>query len=272
MNSAQSVAAMRAPARAARIPAEESAAEESLYAHASRLLRSRLGAVARRVLDAGIALLQRLRQRTGGAHALDAEDDENRSRLRHAEPGRRRDAAAPADEEEAEAPKPKHRVGAFLIYFSVWLAGGMVGGALAYELLAKLLDRQATHSRRLEAALSKHTKSAVSKQKNLDEAQTKRAEAEKKLEEAKKKQIEAEKKLEAALNDSKAAAEKQKKLDEAVKLLESIRAADRSNTAQRAPPVSSSGEGRARPPKSGDCTLAARNINALKDCVEDFNR
>lgn len=274
MNTAQPDAATRAPARAPRAPAEESVAQESLYAHAKRLVRSRLSAMACGVLDPCIALLRRLRKRTGGAQDADAEAGEDRSRPRNARLGGGRDAAAPSDEAEAEAPKPKRRLLAYLIYFSVLLAGGMGGGALAYELLAKLLDRQATESRRLEAAISKQAKSVASNQKKLEEAQTKRAEAEKKLEEAQAKRIEAEKKLEASLNDSKAAAEKQKKLDEAVKLLESIRGADRSSNVPRSPPVSRSGgtERKLGPPKSGDCTLAAGNINALKDCVENFNR
>lgn len=273
MNTAQP-AATRAPARAPRAPAEESVAEESLQTHAKRLMRSRLSAMACGVLDPGIALLQRLRKLSGGAQDADAEAGEDRSRPRTAKPGGGRDAVAPPDEAEAGAPKPKRRLRAFLIYFSVLLAGSMVGGALAYELLAKLLDRQATESRRLEAAISKQTKSAASNQKKLDEAEPKRVEAEKKLEEAQAKRIEAEIKLEASLNDSKAAAEKQKKLDEAVKLLESIRGADRPSNVPRSPPVSSSGsiERKLRPPKSGNCTLAAGNINALKDCVEDFNR
>lgn len=224
------------------------------------------------VLDPCIALLQLLRKRTGGAQEADAEAGEDRSRPRNARPGGGRDAAAPSD--EVEAPKPKRRLLAHLIYFSVLLAGGMGGGALAYELLAKLLDRQAAESRRLEAAISKQSKSVASNQKKLDEAQTKRAEAEKKFEEAQAKRIEAEKKLEESLKDSKAAAEKQKKLDEVVKLLESIRGADRSSNVPRAPPVGGSGgtERKPGPPKSGDCTLAAGNVNALKDCVANFNR
>jgi len=277
LNTAQPAAATRAPARAPRAQAEESAVEEteSLQAHAGRLVRTRLGAMACGVLDPCIAVLQRLRAGAGGAQDADTNGDEDSPRPRNARLGRGRDAVADAEEgeDEAEAPKPKRRLLAFLIYFSVLLAGGMAGGALAYELLAKLLERQAAESRRVEAAALKQSKSVASNQKKLDEAQAKLAEAEKKLEEAQKKQTEAEKNLEAALNDSKTAAEKQKKFDEAVKLLDSIRGADSSGNAQRSPAISrNSAESKQRPLKSGDCTLAAGGIDALKDCVKDFNR
>lgn len=229
--------------------------------------------MARGVLDSGIALLQRLRGHTGGAQDADAEAGEDRSRPRSARQVGR-DAAAPSDEAQAEVPKPKRRLPGYLIYFCVLLAGGMGGGALAYELLAKALDRQGTESRRLEAAISKQSKSVASNQKKLDEAQAKRAEAEKKFEEAQAKRVEAEKRLEASLNDSTAAAEKQKKLDEAVKLLESIRAADRAGNVPRSPPAGSSAGAERKPgaPKSADCNLRAGDVNALKDCVANFNR
>jgi hypothetical protein len=271
LNTAEPAAATRAPARASHAPAEESVAEESLHAHAQRLVQCRLRAMACGVLDPCITLLQRLRKLTGGAQNSDAETGEDRPRPRNAELGGRRDAVAPPDELDAGAPKPRRRLRAFLTYFSVLLAGSMVGGALAYDLLAKLLDRQATDSRRVEAALSKQSKSIASSQKKFDEAEAKRTEAVNKFEEANKKQMEAEKKLEAALADSKAAAEKQKKLDEAVKLLEQIRGAERSGTAQRSPPVSSA-ERTGRPAKTGDCSLGTGNVGALNDCLQEFNR
>lgn len=226
------------------------------------------------VLDPCIALLHGLRQRAGGAQDADAQTGGGGSRSRNARPGGARDAAAPSDEAEGEAPKPKRRLLAYLIYFSVLLAGCMAGGALAYELLAQLLERQATESRRVEAAMSKQSKSVASNQKKLDEAQAKRAEAEKKLAEAQAKRIEVEKKLEESLKDSKAAAEKQKKLDEAVKLLESIRGAERSGNVPRPPPVGSSGgaERKPGPLKSSDCALVGGDVKALKDCVASFNR
>jgi hypothetical protein len=269
LNTAQPAAAKHAPPRQ-REETEEAAGEESLPHHARRLVGSRLSAMVSAVLDPVIALLQRWRKGKNGADNADAEDEADKPRSKKATPGRGRDAAARAeqseDQAETEAPKPRGRLRAFLIYFSLLLAGGMAGGALAYELLAKLLERQAAESQRLEAAMAKLSKSTASNSKKLEEAQTKRVEAEKNLEEAKKKQTEAEKKLEAALTDTKAGAEKQKKLDDAVKLLEQIRGPVRPGAAQ------GSAEGKPRPPKSGNCNLASGNIGALKDCVDNFNR
>jgi hypothetical protein len=145
----------------------------------------------------------------------------------------------------------------------------MIGGALAYELLAQLLERQSAESARLQAAMSKLSKSAGSNEKALQEAQAKRVEAEKKFEEAKKKQAEVEKKLEAALIDTKTVGEKQKKFDEAAKMLDSIRGTDRTGAAPR---PSSGSEGKARPLKSADCGMAPGDVNSLKDCLKDFNR
>lgn len=283
MNTAQPAA--ERPARAPRAQDEESSGEETLQHHAKRLMQSRLHACERAILDPMIALLQGLRKGAGASDGADEEGEEGRPRSRKAGRGQGHDAATDAEDgEQAETPKPRRRLLTFLIYFSVLLAGGMIGGALSYELLFKLLDRQATESKRLEAAMAKLNKSTASNQKKLDEALAKRTEAEKKLEEAKKKQTEAEKKLETALNDSKSAADKQKKLDDAVKLLEQIRGAERSGAAQRPPApsgggsatgssaVSGGGEGKARPLKSGDCALVAGDVKALKDCVKDFNR
>lgn len=291
MSTAKPDAATRAPAHAPRASVEEPVAEESLQHHAKRFLLSRLSAMACGVLDPCIALLQRLRQRAGGAQAAD-EEGEDGPRSKNARPGGGRDAAARPNEgegeDDAEAPRQKSRLLSFLIYFSVFLAGGVGGGALAYQLLAKQLDRQATESRRLEAEMSERLKSVAPHEKKLEEAQTtgleaekkfeeaqaKRVEAEKKFEEAQAKRIEAEKKLEASLNDSRAAAQKQRKLDEAVRLLEQIRGADRSSKVPRSPSVDSKGSAEPDPrtPNAGNCTVAAGNVNALKDCVEKFNR
>jgi hypothetical protein len=273
-------AAERATAHAPRADADEPAAEESLQHHAKRVVSSKVHALERAVLDPAIALLQGLRKASGAAEGAEEEGAEDRSRSKKTKPGRGRDADE--DEAEGEAPKPKRRLLTFLIYFSMMLAGCMLGGALAYELLANLLERQATESRRLEAAMSKQSKSVASNQKKLAEAEAKRVEAETKLEESKKKQAEAEKKLEAAINDTKAAAEKQKKLDDAVKLLEQIRGSERSTPSPRPAPASSGtgvtssadsgAERKPGPSKTGDCNLAAGNVNALKDCVKEFNR
>ena len=252
--------------------------------HAKRLVKSRLHVLERAILDPIIRLLQRLRKGTGASESPDDEGDEDRPKSRKAKPGGGRDVEEQADEGEGETPKPKGRLLTFLIYFNVLLAGGMIGGALAYELLAQLLERQSAESASLQAAMSKLSKSTGSNEKALQEAQAKRVEAEKKFEEAKKKQVEVEKKLEAALNDAKTLGEKQKKFDEAAKMLDSLRATDRSAGAAGAagtaagtagtprPPLAGNSDGKARPLKSGDCTMAAGDVKGLKDCVKDFNR
>ena len=247
-----------APARVPRAPAEESTTEESLWAHAGRLVHRRLGAMARRVLDAGIELLQALRKRTGDAQDSSADAKENRARPGRPGPGGGRDTGPTPDEAAADAPAPKRRLRAFLINFSVLLAGGMAGGALAYELLAKLLEQATSETRRLELAASKLSKSAASNQQKLAEAQAKR--------------IEAEEKLEASLAEkSKLATEQQKKIEEAEKRQQSLPAADRSANDQRSS-AAGRNERNKPPPRSGDCSVSAGNIDGLKDCLKNFNR
>jgi len=245
----------RAPARDARASAEEPVAEETLSAHAKRALRTRISAAATAVLDAGIASLQHLRTQCGGAQAAD-EADEDRPRSRSDRPGGRRDAAAPA--EEAQAPAPKRRLRAFLVYVSVLLAGGMGGGALGYDLLSRLLDRQSAESRRMEAAIAKHAKSAAAAQKELEQAQAKR--------------VEAEKKLEVSLGEyAKSSAEVRNKLDAAESRLAPFLAAERARN-PRQPVSRGSARGKILPVKTGDCKADPGNLSALKDCINDFYR
>ncbi len=269
MSTPPSAADKHPPAHAPRDREEKPVEEESLPHHAQRLVQSRLRTMVNSIINPCIALLQRLRKRTGEEESGEGEGEDEKDRPKHkrAKPHGNRDTDEPADEADAEAPKPRRRLLTYLIYFSIFLVGGMAGGALAYEMLAKLLTRQSADIQRLETAVAKQTKSAASNQKKLEEAEVKRADAEKKLEEAKKKQVEAEKKLETSLKDVKSGEDKQKKFDEAAKLLDSIR--DKSGNAQR-PPAGS--EGKVRPPKSGDCTFAPGDVKSLKDCVREFNR
>jgi hypothetical protein len=250
----------RAPTRVARAAADEPVAGESLYAHAKRSFRSTVSAAVTPVLDAGIAFLQSLRKRAGGAQGANREVDEDRLGPGSDRPGGRRAAAAPLTEVEAQAPKPKRRLRALLVYLSVLLAGGMGGGVLAYDLLQELLANQFAKSERLEAMISKHSKSAATTQQKLEEAQAKR--------------IEAEKKLEASLAEyTKSTAEKQKKLDDAEKRPEMMFAAERARNAQRPSPVSPGSATRKAPQlKTGNCVMSSGNIVALKGCIEDFNR
>jgi hypothetical protein len=256
----------RAPARDARTPAEEPAAEETLSAHARRALRARASAAATAVLDAGIGALQRLRKQAGGAQDADGAADEDRRRPGNGRPndrpndrpGGRRDAAAPSA--QAVAPAPRRRLRAFLVYLSVLLAGGMGGGALGYNLLSKLLDRQSAESRRLQATLSKHSKSTAAARKELEQAQAKR--------------IEAEKKLEASITEyAKSSAEKQKKLDETENRLATMLAGERARNPRQPSPVSRGSAGaKALPVKTGNCKVDGSNLSALKDCINDFYR
>lgn len=265
MITSQPVAAMgarstspRAAVRNARAAADERVAEESLSAHARRLLRARASAAATAILDAGIAWLQRLRKETGGAQYTDGAADEDRRRPRNDMLSGRR--VAPATSAAAEAPAPKRHLSAFLVYLSVLLAGGMGGGALGYNLLAKLLDRQFTQNGRLHVTISKHFKSTAAARKQLEQAQAMR--------------IEAEKKLEASLADyAKSSAEKQKQLDEAQSRLAAMLAADHARNPQQPSPVSRGrAGGKTLPAKTGNCKVDGRNVSALKDCINDFYR
>ena len=284
MSTSQPSAAPLARPRVAPSADESPVAEESLCAHAWRSLRSTVSAAATAVLDAGIAVLQRLRKQVGGAQNAGRDDGEDRPRSRTDRPGGRRDAPVEA---EAEASQPRRRLRAFLVYLGVLLAGGMGGGALAYNLLEELLARKTAESLRMKATIAKHPKSIVTAEKKLAEAQAKLieaekklevssiAETEKKLEEAQAKRVEAEKKLETSLAEyTKTAAEKQKRLDEAVKLLETIIAAERAGKAHTPGNrgSSSSAGSKAPPLKTGNCTLdSGKKADALKDCIKDFN-
>ena len=298
MSTPQPPAATRAPAhdarasaRATQAPAEEPVAGESRYARVKRSFQSAVSAV----LDAGIALLQSLRKRVGGAQDAGREAGEDRPGSGRARQGGRRDAVAPPSEAEVQASKPKRRL---LAYLCVLLAGGMGGGVLAYELL----DRGFAESERPEAMISKHSGAIdtagknseeeqaerVDAQKTLEEAQAGRVEAEKKGEEAQAGRIDAEKKAEEAqagrvdaekkfeasrAEYAKSAAEKQKTLDATEKRLETMLAAGRASNVPRPSPVSHRDAVRKPAPlKTGSCDLNSGNIAALKGCIEDFNR
>ncbi|HWR78122.1 MAG TPA: hypothetical protein VN283_13050 [Thiobacillus sp.] len=160
-----------------RAPDEAPTAEEGLATHAKRALLTRLRARVTAVLDAGIAFLQKLRKKAGGGQG--ATEGEDRPGARNDRPKERQGSAAP--QVEADAPKPKRRLRAFLIYVGLMLAGGLGGGALAYTQFQKQVDRQLEESRGLEAALAKKTQPSANTLKTFEEELLRRDKVEKKL-------------------------------------------------------------------------------------------
>jgi hypothetical protein len=208
------------------------------------------------ILDAGIAALQRLRKSSGGAQT--AEEDGDRSRSRTDKSGGRQGAAQPTAETAAAPPKSNRRLRTFLIYVCLLLAGGMAGGALAYNLLENLLGKQSAESRRLEAAAAKNAKSSTDIQNALEDEKLKRAEAEKKL-------------ASSLAEYVKTTAEKQRRLDAMEQKLATLLAGERTRNVPRLSPASHTA-GKARTLKTGDCVLDTKNIASLKGCIDEFNR
>jgi hypothetical protein len=315
LNTLQSPAPSRDPR-----DSTEATTEESLAAHAKRALLTRVRARLTAILDAGIAVLQRLRKKAGGEP--DAAEDEDRPRSRNDRSRERPGSVAPPA--EAVAPRPKRRLRAFLIYVGLMLVGGLGGGALAYTQFQKQLDRQLAASRSLEAAHAKKTQPSAETLKAFEDALVRRDAVERKLASAfaefsestdtshalfknmlgqqfaENRRLEAalaenvkssaetrqalekeqagrsaaEEKLAASLAEhAKSAAEKQQQLDAAEKQLAMLLDSVAPRSIQREAPVSRRNAGsRTRPPKTGDCTLNARNVDDLKGCLEDFNR
>lgn len=301
-----------------REPTDEPAAEETLAAHARRALRTRVRTRVTAVLDAGIGFLQRLRTKAGGEQEKAEDTDDRRGSRPDRSEARRGASAAPA-ETQVEAPKPKRRLRALLIYVSVLLVGGIGGGALAYTLFQQQVEQLFQDSQRREAALSKKTRPSAEIRKAFDDEQARRADAEQKLATAlaaysastsgSSTQLESlfgdqlaeNRRLETALADSvrtgadarkaleaeqakrteaearlaesaKSMTEKQKQLDAAEKQLGTLHLAERADVQQPAPVSRASDSRRSRPLKSGNCTLDAKNVDALKGCIESFNR
>jgi hypothetical protein len=238
----------RPQAPSSRPSAREPAVDESLAAHANRVLRAKLTAAIVCVLDPAIALLQWFRKAAGAGDAEAGEDDRGSRRDRPG--GRPEDGGVPAA--ETAAARPRRRLRAFLVYVSVMLACGMGGGALAYELLEKLIIYGYSENGRLEAALSAQSRSAAAARQELEQAQARRIDAEKKL---------------AALRAEHAgsAAGRQDKLAQADTRSEAARAVN----AQAPQPA-----GRQAPPsKTVDCgVIAGNDVSALMDCIHKFNR
>ena len=253
MNTAPPPAASR-PQHA---PAEEPIAEERLSAHARRALLIRVRARIAAFLDAGIALLQGVRKKIGGAQ--DAGEDEGRPGSRRERPGERK-RTAPPDEAAAELPKPRRRLRAFLVYVSAMLAGGIGGGALAYNQFQKQLGQLLEESLRQEASLTQKIKPGAKTLEPFEEERARRAEAEKK-------------RALSLAEYSSPTTGKQKQLGAAEKQLGVMHAGEASRNVQQQAPASRRSDSRkSRPTRSGNCTLNTKNIDTLKSCIDDFNQ
>lgn len=126
----------------------------------------------------------------------------------------------------------------------------------AHRQLESLLGEQVAANRRLETALADATQSSADTRKTLVEEQVKRTVAEQKLAES-----------------LKSMADKQKQLDAAEKRLAARNVAEASPGARRDLLASRTrDEPRSRPLKTGNCTLGTNNVDALKNCIADFNR
>ncbi len=238
-------------------------------ASASVRARQALLAAATAAIDKGIASLQRLRLRAGGAQQPDEDRDDANARVRagraRERPGRPEARARPKgepDAAEAAAPQPRRRLRSLLVYLSVMLAGAMGGMALAYDLLAQLLDQRSAEVDRQEIKLSKLSKSMAELKGKLGVQEAKRTEAQTRL-------------AAAVAQDEKNRGELQRLRAEA-----DARLADAPAGRARDPQRQDDGGGRnaARNAQTGwggagDCTLGSGNIRSvLGACLAEMNR
>jgi hypothetical protein len=131
----------------------------------------------------------------------------------------------------------------------------------SYNLLENMLGEQLAESRRMEAALADSEKSTAEALKALADEQAKRTQTEAKLA--------------STLDEyAKSSAESQKQLDAAEKQLAGRVASDGdSHSIQRETPVSRRTErSRSRTRNVANCNLDTKNVDALKSCIEEFNR
>jgi hypothetical protein len=131
----------------------------------------------------------------------------------------------------------------------------------SYALLENMLGEQLAESRRMEAALADSEKSTAEALKALADEQAKRTETEAKLA--------------STLDEyAKSSAESQKQLDAAEGQLAGLVASGGdSRSIQREAPVSRRTErSRSRTRSVANCNLDTKNVDALKSCIEEFNR
>ncbi len=281
MTKADTPGAKRSLERDADTAVEEPAADGAWPVRAWRSLRARASAASARAkqmllaaataaIDKGIASLQRLRQRAGDTEqsheGRDGDHDHARegdTRGRRGKPGTRAGPKGEPAAEESAAPKPRRRLRSLLVHLSVMLAGGMGGMALAYDLLAQLLDRRSAEVHRQEVKRSENSKLMTELKQKLDQGQVK--------------QTEAETRLAAALAENeKTLGELQQKRAEAQTRLASAFAGRAGDPQRREDGGSSQGaarNGQAGLTNAGDCNLGSGNIRSvLSGCIAEMNR
>jgi hypothetical protein len=162
--------------------------------------------------------------------------------------------------EQTPGPAPR-RLRIFVVYLSVLLTGGMGGGALAYGLLTNAPELRAAESTGLESAHAKGTEESGASQNKPDEPQAGRIETEKKFEAP---PAEEAKKPAVATQEKPGAGEQRQA---------PLPAAETFGKVQQNPSVYGARDsGKKQVLKTGDCSLVAGNVAALRDCVDKFNR
>ena len=293
MTKADTPGAKRTLERDADAAVEEPVADAARLLRAWRSLRARAGAVCARAkqvllaaataaIDQGIASLQRLRQRAVATEQPHEGRDDDDARAGDARGKRGREHALEGDTrgrrgkpeagarpggepaaEEPVAPKPRRRLRSLFVYLSVMLAGAMGGMALAYNLLAQLLDHRSAEIHRKEVKLSENSKSMAELKQKVDQRQAKQTEAETRLAAA------------LAENDKKLG-ELQQKRAEAEARLASVLAGRAGNSQRQEDGGSSQAAARnglAGRTSAGDCNLGSGDIRSvLSGCIAEMNR
>lgn len=132
--------------------------------------------------------------------------------------------------------------------------------AESYALLESLVGQQVAEGRRLESSLTDTAQSHAETRKALDEAQAAR--------------VEAEEKLAATLVEHVGPASTQRQVDRVDMTEKKQVAARQVDTAAPSAPRDASASRRSdgSAPKSRNCTLDTRNVDALKDCISTYNK
>jgi len=132
------------------------------------------------------------------------------------------------------------------------------GGALAYGLLTNAPEQKTAESTDVESAPAKGAEEPGANQEKPDESQAGRIEAENKIEAP-------------SVEEAKSAVATQRKLGTAEQPAAPAAAAP--GKVQTTPTgYGTHDSGRKQVLKTGECSLVAGNVAALRDCVDKFNR